>query len=49
MQFSCYKLRKRDLVKIGRVRFKVRDIMSHVYRSKNESDELCSQQFRQMH
>lgn len=24
----CYKLQKRDLIKVGRVRFKVRDIMS---------------------
>jgi len=31
MDFPCYKLRRWDLIKVGRVRFKIRDIMSDVY------------------
>ena len=31
MEMPCFKLHKRDLIKVGRVRFKIRDIMSPVY------------------
>jgi len=31
MEIPCYRLNKRDLIKVGRVRFKIRDIMSPVY------------------
>ena len=32
MDMPCYRLQKKDLIKVGRVRFKIRDIMSPVYR-----------------
>lgn len=32
MEMPCYRLKKKDLIKVGRVRFKIRDIMSPVYR-----------------
>ena len=32
MEMPCYRLQKQDLIKVGRVRFKIRDIMSPVYR-----------------
>jgi len=32
MEMPCYRLAKKDLIKVGRVRFKIRDIMSPVYR-----------------
>lgn len=31
MDVPCYRLNKKDLIKVGRVRFKIRDIMSPVY------------------
>jgi len=31
MEIPCYRICKRDLIKVGRVRFKIRDIMSPVY------------------
>lgn len=31
MSYPAYRLNKRDLIKVGRVRFKIRDIMSPVY------------------
>jgi hypothetical protein len=31
MEMPCFRLTKRDLIKVGRVRFKIRDIMSPVY------------------
>jgi len=32
-------MKKNDLVKVGRVRFKIRDLMSPVYREINEMEE----------
>ena len=32
IDFPCYKISKRDLIKVGRVRFKIRDVMSPVYK-----------------
>ena len=32
LEIPCYRLMKKDLIKVGRVRFKIRDIMSPVYR-----------------
>ena len=37
--FPCYKIRKNDLVKVGRVRFKIRDLMSPVYKEINEAED----------
>lgn len=31
MEMPCYRINKKDLIKVGRVRFKIRDIMSPVY------------------
>lgn len=39
MEFACFKLKKRDLIKVGRVRFKIRDIMSPVYSQQHKTDE----------
>lgn len=46
MEIPCYKLKKRDLIKVGRVRFKIRDIMSNVYREKNEDEDVRHKSFR---
>jgi SRSO17 transposase len=29
--FACYRLRKNDMIKVGRVRFKIREIVSPIY------------------
>lgn len=39
MDYPCHLLRKDDLVKVGRVRFKVREIESPIYRALGERDE----------
>jgi hypothetical protein len=41
-------MRKNDLVKVGRVRFKIRDMMSPVYREINEVEDLQQRQFRRV-
>ena len=40
MELPCFKLRKRDIIKIGRVRFKIRDIMSPAYEETNIDEDL---------
>lgn len=39
MDFPCYKLRRRDLIKVGRVRFKIREIMSPAYKQIQDQEE----------
>lgn len=39
MDFPCFKLRRKDLIKVGRVRFKIRDIMSPAYKDKNNNED----------
>ena len=48
-EFPCYKMRKNDLVKVGRVRFKIRDLMSPVYSEINEVEEMQQRQFRRVY
>lgn len=43
MENPCYRLCKRDLIKVGRVRFKIRDIMSPVYA---QIEKLCDEEQR---
>lgn len=38
MDVPCYRIRKRDLIKVGRVRFKIREVMSPVYREIENGD-----------
>ncbi len=38
MDQPCFRLAKKDLIKVGRVRFKIRDIMSPVYA---QIEKLC--------
>jgi hypothetical protein len=40
IELPCFKLRKRDIIKIGRVRFKIRDIMSPAYEQANMDEDL---------
>ena len=40
MPIPCYKLQKNDILRVGRVRFKVRDVMSPVYRDINHLNSL---------
>jgi hypothetical protein len=40
MSIPCYRLKKRDLIRVGRVRFKIRDIMSPQYRSQNYQEDI---------
>lgn len=49
MDFPCYKLRRRDLIKVGRVRFKIRDIMSSVYQEKNKIEDACNAKFKSIY
>lgn len=49
MNFPCYKLRKRDLIKVGRVRFKIRDIMSPTYKNKNMVEDVKQKSFKQIY
>ena len=44
METPCYRLCKRDLIKVGRVRFKIRDIMSPVYA---QIEKLSNEEQRQ--
>ena len=46
MDANCFKLYKRDLIKVGRVRFKIRDIMSPVYR---ELEKFSNEEQKQFH
>ena len=32
LEIPCYRIMKKDLIKVGRVRFKIRDIMSPMYK-----------------
>jgi hypothetical protein len=49
MDFPCYKIEKKDLIKVGRVRFKIRDVMSPVYRKIQEAENLMSEKFNMMY
>ena len=49
MQQPCIKLFKRDLIKVGRVRFKIREMMSPAYASIEEKDDDAVSYFREMY
>ena len=42
LELNCYKLRRRDMIKVGRVRFKIRDVMSPSYQENNRQDDIKS-------
>lgn len=44
MEVPCFRLAKRDLIKVGRVRFKIRDIMSPVYA---QIEKMCNEEQKQ--
>lgn len=48
MEMPCYRLQKKDLIKVGRVRFKIRDIMSPVYREIENGVDLRHDHHREM-
>ena len=48
MDTPCYRLQKKDLIKVGRVRFKIRDIMSPVYREIENGVEIRHENHREM-
>ena len=48
MSQPCLKLWKRDLIKVGRVRFKIREMMSPAYANIEEKDEHRLEHFREM-
>lgn len=49
MEMPCYRLMKKDLIKVGRVRFKIRDIMSPVYREIENGVDLRQDNHREMY
>ena len=49
MEIPCYRLMKKDLIKVGRVRFKIRDIMSPVYRDIEMKHEYFNEHHREMY
>ena len=48
MEMPCYRLQKKDLIKVGRVRFKIRDIMSPVYREIENGVDTAYDHHREM-
>ena len=48
MEMPCYRLQKKDLIKVGRVRFKIRDIMSPVYREIESGVDVRTENHREM-
>ena len=48
MEMACYRLQKQDLIKVGRVRFKIRDIMSPVYREIENGVDIKHETHREM-
>ena len=48
-EFPCYKIKKNDLVKVGRVRFKIRDLMSPAYKDMLEQENIQSENFRKIY
>ena len=48
MEMPCYRLQKKDLIKVGRVRFKIRDIMSPVYREIEDGADVKHEGHREM-
>ena len=45
----AYKLQKKDLIKVGRVRFKIRDIMSAKYRDIESGYDTCLENHREIY
>ena len=49
MNVPCVKLQKRDLIKVGRVRFKIREMMSPTYAGIEQNDDFRESHFREMY
>ena len=45
LQLNCYRLKRRDSIKVGRVRFKIRDIYSPAYKDSNLQEDLNLKKF----
>lgn len=45
LRLNCYKLKRNDLIKVGRVRFKIREIQSPVYNSLSRQETGLQSQF----
>ena len=45
----CFRLKLGDLIKVGRVRFKIREIMSSGYRGTKDQEEKCKSNFRKVY
>ena len=48
LEIPCYRLMKKDLIKVGRVRFKIRDIMSPVYREIEKTNDIHHEHHKEM-
>ena len=48
LEIPCYRLMKKDLIKVGRVRFKIRDIMSPVYRDIERHEDFYNEHHKEM-
>jgi len=48
LEFPAYRLKKRDLIKVGRVRFKIRDIMSPIYKEIQSRDEFHNAHYQEV-
>ena len=49
LEIPCYRLMKKDLIKVGRVRFKIRDIMSPVYKDIEMKDDFFYEHHKEMY
>jgi len=49
LELFCFRLRKRDLIKVGRVRFKIREVMSPIYQEFNRKDDLNLSKHRKIY
>ena len=49
MNVPCQRLQKRDLIKVGRVRFKIREMMSPQYAQIEHNNDFRSAHYREMY
>ena len=47
LEIPCYRLMKKDLIKVGRVRFKIRDIMSPVYKDIEMKNDFFYEHYKE--
>lgn len=44
--FATIRLKKNDLIKIGRIRFKIKEIVSPIYVEENARSNIISEQYK---